>query len=71
MYARQLLMPGGLAAAQAAHAARVRARFRDEPGRLLEFDLWAGDGLEKLCRFLRVPPPAEPFPRENQAPPGR
>jgi hypothetical protein len=71
MYARQLLVPGGLAAAQAAHAARVRARFRDEPGRLLEFDLWAGDGWEKLCRFLRVPPPAEPFPRENQAPPGR
>lgn len=71
VYARQLLVPGGLGAAPAAHSARVRARFRDEPGRLLEFDLWAGDGWEKLCGFLDLPVPAEPFPRENTAPSGR
>jgi hypothetical protein len=71
MYARLLVAPGGLAAAPAAHAARVRARFRHEPARLLEFDLWAGDGWPKLCGFLGLPVPAAPFPRENAAPPGR
>jgi hypothetical protein len=65
------MVPGGLAEAPAAHAARVRARFRDEPGRLLEFDLWAGDGWPKLCAFLGLPVPATPFPRENAAPSGR
>lgn len=62
---RLMLVPGGPAAAQAAHTARVRARFRAEPARLLEFDLWAGDGWGKLCGFLGVPVPAGPFPREN------
>lgn len=66
--ARQLLVPGGLAAAPAAHAERVRARFRHEPQRLLEFDLWAGDGWGKLCAFLGLPVPAEPFPHANVSP---
>jgi hypothetical protein len=67
VYRRQLLVPGGLPAAPAAHAARVRARFRHEPGRLLEFDLWQGDGWAKLCGFLGLPVPAEPFPHANAA----
>jgi hypothetical protein len=33
------------------------------PERLLVFQV--GEGWQRLCRFLRVPVPAEPFPSEN------
>jgi|SRR5665213_332689 len=33
------------------------------PGRLLVYQM--GEGWERLCKFLRVPVPAEPFPSEN------
>ena len=32
---------------------------------LLVFDMFAGEGWEKLCAFLRLPVPAEPFPWRN------
>lgn len=35
--------------------------------KLLEFDVFAGDGFEKLCRFLDRPIPQEPFPWTNAA----
>lgn len=56
------------ATAYAAHLERVRRVFRDEPGRLLEFDVFAGDGYPKLAAFLGLPAPAEPFPHVNAAP---
>jgi hypothetical protein len=36
--------------------------------RLLEFDMFAGDGWEKLCAFVGRQAPSEPFPWENKAP---
>ena len=47
------------------HIEEVRAWFagRDD---LLELDLGAGDGWEKLCRFLELPPPHGAFPHSNR-----
>ena len=50
------------------HSADVRAYFEGRPEDLLEFDLAAGDGWEKLCSFLDEPVPTFCFPHENQAP---
>jgi hypothetical protein len=36
------------------------------PDRLLLMNIVAGDGWDKLCPFLGVPIPAEPFPYENR-----
>lgn len=54
-----------------AYDARVRNFFRDKPkDRFLELDIFGGDGWPELCGFLGRPPPAEPFPWQNRAPPG-
>lgn len=48
-----------------AHLEAVRAWFADRPGDLLEMDLAAGDGWEKLCAFLGKEIPETPFPQKN------
>ena len=48
---------------------RVRRFFADKPPeRYLEFDLFSGDGWDKLCSFLKLDLPGVPFPWENRAP---
>lgn len=47
------------------HNADVREYFQARPGDLLEMDLGAGDGWGKLCPFLDVHIPDEPFPAKN------
>jgi tetratricopeptide (TPR) repeat protein len=57
-----------VAAARQAFERRVRAFFAaNDPTRLLEFDMFAGDGWEKLCTFVGRQTPPEPFPWENKA----
>jgi hypothetical protein len=43
----------------------IRKFFRDKPQQYLELDICAGEGWEKLCGFLKVAVPAEPFPHTN------
>ncbi len=58
-----------LAAAYGTFEARVRHFFADKPeGKLLELDLFAGEGWEELCRFLGRSVPSHPFPKLNAAP---
>jgi hypothetical protein len=40
--------------------------FRDKPHRYLEIDICAGDGWDKLCKFLDLPVQQLPFPHENK-----
>jgi tetratricopeptide (TPR) repeat protein len=47
------------------HDQRVLKHFKDQPERLLPFDMFAGDGWEKLCGFLGKEQPSTEFPREN------
>lgn len=47
------------------HNREVLDYFRDRKQDLLVMNLTEGDGWEKLCPFLGVQPPAEPFPRAN------
>jgi len=59
----------GFEQAWLAHDVRVRNFFHDKPpGRLLEFNVFAGDGWVRLCKFLGRPVPATPFPWENRRP---
>ena len=44
----------------------VRAYFENRPDDFLEIDIIAGDGWEKLCRFLGKPIPEKPFPWGNR-----
>jgi hypothetical protein len=44
------------------HERSVAAHFADRPESLLMFDVYAGDGWEKLCGFLNRPAPEGPFP---------
>ena len=44
------------------HHAKVRAYFAERPSDLLVFNIMEGDGYERLCTFLGVDIPAEPFP---------
>lgn len=44
------------------HHENVRTFFQDKPGKLLELNIIAGDGWEKLCPFLGKPIPDQPFP---------
>jgi hypothetical protein len=58
-----------VAAARQAFERRVRGFFAaNDPMRLLEFDMFAGDGWEKLCAFVGRQAPLEPFPWENKDP---
>lgn len=65
-YATLLNAPDA-AAAHARHDARVTHFFADKPGKLLRFNVFAGDGWRELCAFLGRAAPAVPFPRENVA----
>ncbi len=56
-------------AVHAAHAAAVRAWFAERPDDLLELDVCAGEGFERLCPFLGRPLPAGGFPHENAGAP--
>lgn len=51
--------------AYAAHETRVMRCFRKAPERLLRFNVFAGDGWQELCGFLRRPVPAGAFPHAN------
>lgn len=54
-------------AAYRAYERRVRGFFRDKPeGRLLELDVFAGQGWDALCRFLGCAAPDRPFPHANK-----
>jgi hypothetical protein len=47
------------------HVAAVRDYFGERPDDLLEMDISAGDGWEKLCPFLDKQVPDRPFPKRN------
>lgn len=47
------------------HEVDVRSYFRDRPDDFIEFDIYAGDGWDKLCQFIGKPVPKQPFPRLN------
>lgn len=47
------------------HYAEIRALLKDQPERLLEYDL--ASGWEPLCNFLSKDIPDVPFPRINEA----
>ena len=56
----------GFEQAYRVHDERVRRFFRDKPtDRFLEFDVFAGDGWQKLCNFLGKPIPDGSFPMDN------
>jgi len=48
------------------HLAGVLAYFQERPEDLLVMDICAGEGWEKLCPFLGVPIPEQPFPFLNR-----
>jgi Sulfotransferase domain len=48
------------------HHLEVRYYFRDRPHDLLEVDFTRGDGWERICAFLELPVPNEPFPHLNK-----
>ena len=48
------------------HHADVRRYFADRPDDLLELNIVAGEGWEKLCPFLGLPIPDRPFPHRNK-----
>jgi hypothetical protein len=50
-----------------AHHALVDRYFADRPDDLLRLDLANGDGWEKLCPFLDMHIPNQPFPHSNKA----
>ncbi|MBN8607219.1 MAG: hypothetical protein J0L81_09900 [Caulobacterales bacterium] len=48
-----------------AHSDRIKAYFAGRTN-LLVMDLAAGDGWKKLCEFLEMPVPDQPFPHANR-----
>jgi hypothetical protein len=48
------------------HHEDVRRYFRNRPDDLLEMDITAGDGWEKLCPFLELPIPDVPLAHVNK-----
>ncbi len=48
------------------HHEEVRNYFKDRPHDLLEMDITAGEGWEKLCPFLDLPIPDQPFRNANK-----
>jgi len=49
------------------HCRDVMRYFKNRPKDLLVMNICAGEGWEKLCEFLEVPIPDEPFPYLNTA----
>lgn len=49
------------------HEYAVRVYFSDRPEDLLIMDITAGDGWEKLCKFLDKPIPKTKFPHKNRS----
>ena len=49
------------------HSARVRAYFKDRPGKLLVLNVCDGEGYEKLCPFLGTPMVEGPFPHGSRS----
>lgn len=49
------------------HVDSVIEYFHDRPDDLLVLDIPGGDGWEKLCPFLQLPRPHEPFPATNDS----
>ena len=47
---------------------KAREYFKDRPDDLLVMNVCEGDGWEKLCPFLELPIPDEPFPHDNKTP---
>ena len=45
--------------------AKLNEYFKDRPDDFLIINICGGDGWEKLCGFLKVPVPDQPFPQEN------
>jgi hypothetical protein len=56
-------------AAYERHYADVRRYFRDRPHDLLDMNILAGEGWEKLCPFLEVPTPDVAFPHLHRRAP--
>ncbi len=48
------------------HHEEVRNYFKDRPDDLLEMDITAGEGWEKLCPLLALPIPDQPFRDTNK-----
>ncbi|MBZ0171857.1 MAG: hypothetical protein K8E66_05710, partial [Phycisphaerales bacterium] len=59
--------PEQFSAAWDRHHAAVRAYFRVRPNDLIEMDITRGDGWARLCPFLGVPVPADPYPNANRS----
>lgn len=59
------LNASSLSDAYAQFDSRVRAFFANKPGKLLELDIFAGQGWRELCGFLGRPMPDRPFPHLN------
>jgi len=55
----------GWSAEKADHEARVASHFAKRPDDLLVMDIAAGDGWERLCPFLGIAAPDEPFPQRG------
>ena len=50
------------------HHQRIREYFASRPWKLVEMDIIAGEGYEKLCPALGLPVLAEPFPHVSATP---
>jgi hypothetical protein len=50
------------------HNRRIRDYFASRPWKLVEMDIIAGEGYEKLCPAVGLPVLDEPFPHESVAP---
>ena len=48
------------------HTKRVLDFFKDKPDELLVLDICGGDGYDKLCPFLGIDIPDEPFPHRHK-----
>lgn len=48
------------------HHEAVKEYFKDRPDDIIEFDVTNADKWEKLCRFLSVKVPNQPFPVDNK-----
>ena len=48
------------------HHKSVKDYFKNRPNDILEFNLFEGDGWEKLCGFLNIDQPSVAFPFANK-----